>query len=290
MTFTTTTNEINEKLSHELNQELHEELYKNKVTKKKDVNGIIMILSCQKHKNTRLKEFCLSKTSYNNWEVIYVIGDLFLKNNYTLDGNTLYVRCEDSYLHLLKKLILAMKSVKELFNIIEGILRCGDDLIFNEDNLIKFTNSTKFDYYGQSSVGSSFKCNNKNMLKNLRNDPFMLMYYNQHQEDFNNPQHGLKNMTLLTLSKYTMRPHIYGAAGVIFYLSNKACDIAIRHMEQLNFNVLSYDVFTKSYPYTIEDCGISFIMYYNDIEFIDGQFFYDSNHVNNIARHTNKYK
>ena len=76
-----------------------------------------MILSCQKHKNTRLKEFSLSKTSYNNWEVIYVIGDLFLKENYILDGNFLYVRCEDSYLHLLKKLILAMKSVKELFNI-----------------------------------------------------------------------------------------------------------------------------------------------------------------------------
>ena len=45
---------------------------------KKNVDGIILVLSCQKHKNTRLKEFSLSKTSYNNWEVIYVIGDLFL--------------------------------------------------------------------------------------------------------------------------------------------------------------------------------------------------------------------
>ena len=36
---------------------------------KKDVNGIILILSCQKHKDTRLKEFSLPKTSYNNWEV-----------------------------------------------------------------------------------------------------------------------------------------------------------------------------------------------------------------------------
>ena len=49
---------------------------------KKNVDGIILVLSCQKHKNTRLKEFSLSKTSYNNWEVIYVIGDLFLKENY----------------------------------------------------------------------------------------------------------------------------------------------------------------------------------------------------------------
>ena len=99
---------------------------------KKNVDGIILVLSCQKHKNTRLKEFSLSKTSYNNWEVIYVIGDLFLNQNYALDGNFLYLRCEDSYLHLLKKLAVAMKAVKEIFTIKEGILRCGDDLIFNE--------------------------------------------------------------------------------------------------------------------------------------------------------------
>jgi len=36
---------------------------------KKDVDGIIMILSCHKHKNTRLKEFSLNKTNCNicNW-------------------------------------------------------------------------------------------------------------------------------------------------------------------------------------------------------------------------------
>ena len=261
-----------------------------KTSEKKNVNGIIMILSCQKHKNTRLKEFSLSKTSYNNWEVIYVIGDLFLKENYVLDGNFLYVRCEDSYLHLLKKLILAMKSVKELFNIKEGILRCGDDLIFNEDNLIKFTNAVKYDYYGQSPIGVGFKCANKNILRRLRMDDFMMLYYRDHQEDFKNPQHGLTNMNLQLLSKYTMRPHIYGAAGVMFYLSNKACDIAIRHMEKIKFNVLEYDSFTRSYPYTIEDCGISFIMYYNDIEYVNGNFFFDTNHIDTIAKHTNKYK
>ena len=257
---------------------------------KKDVNGIIMILSCHKHKNTRLKEFSLPKNSYNNWEVIYVIGDLFLKENYILLGNMLYVRCEDSYLHLLKKLVLAMKSVKELFNIKEGILRCGDDLIFNEDNLIKFTKNPKFDYYGQSSIKHGFKCVNKNILKRLRIDYFMMLYYKDHQEDFKNPQHGLMNMNLAQLSKYKIRPHIYGAAGVIFYLSNKACDIAIQHMEKINFNVLEYDSFTKSYPYTIEDCGISFIMYYNNIDYVDSQFFFDTNDPNNIAKHTNKYK
>ena len=56
----------------------------------------------------------------------------------------MYIKCEDSYLHLLKKFALAIKAVKCLFNIKEGILRCGDDLIFNEDNLSLFTTYKKF--------------------------------------------------------------------------------------------------------------------------------------------------
>ena len=112
-------------------------------TSKKTVGGIILVLSCQKHRHTRLKEFSLRKTNYDDWEVIYVIGDLFLKENYVLDGNILYIRCEDEYLHLLKKLALSIKAVKEIFNIKEGILRCGDDLIFNEDNLVKFIRTKK---------------------------------------------------------------------------------------------------------------------------------------------------
>jgi len=257
---------------------------------KKNVDGIILVLSCHKHKNTRLKEFSLHKTSYNNWEVIYVIGDLFLKENYILEGNLLYLRCEDSYLHLLKKLVLAIKTVKEIFNVKDGILRCGDDLIFNEDNLVKFIKSKKFDYLGQSCFKKDYICVDKNSLKNVMNDYFMLNYYKNHKDDFLNPRHGMMNMSLVTLLKYIRRPNIYGAAGVIFYLSNKACDIIVDHMEKINFDVLSYDKFTKSYPYTIEDCGVSFIMYYNDIMFKDAQFFYDTPYENTIAKHTNKYK
>lgn len=259
-------------------------------TSKKTVGGIILVLSCQKHRHTRLKEFSLRKTNYDDWEVIYVIGDLFLKENYVLDGNILYIRCEDSYLHLLKKLALSIKAVKDIFNIKEGILRCGDDLIFNEDNLVKFIRTKKFDYWGQSTFKRSYKCVDINRLKKVRVDPFMMIYYNKHQEDFLNPQHGMRNMNLATLSNYTVRPNIYGAVGIIFYLSNKACDTVVRHMERINFNILTYDRFTRSYPYTIEDCGISFIMYCNNIEFIDGQFFYGNHGEYTIAQHTNKYK
>jgi hypothetical protein len=280
------------------------------ISYKKKVNGIILILSCQKYKDTRLKDFSLHKTSYDNWEVIYVIGDLFMEKNYVLDGNFLYVKCEDSYLHLLKKLVLSIKYLNEIFIINKGILRCGDDLIINEKNLLKFLEDTtkKYDYYGQNPKAKDYICseNTTNELKKIKKDNFMINYYASHPDDFLNPQHNLKD---LNISLYSMRPDIYGAAGVIYYISNKACETLIQHMENINYNILHFDSFTDSYPYTIEDCGVSFIMYFNGINFTNDFLFYSSSSpsiymlpdytmiVNNednndttIAKHTNKYK
>jgi hypothetical protein len=272
---------------------------------KKEVNGIILILSCQKHKETRLKEINLKNTSYANWEVVYVIGDLFLQTNYCYENNEtthgknyLYIRCEDSYLHLLKKLALSIKAVYEIFDIKEGVLRCGDDLVFNEKNLSTFLNSRKYDYYGQSAFGKSYKCVNKNVLRNIGIDHFMTRYYAKHPEDFLNPRHNLKG---INVSMYAARPKIYGAIGVLFYLSNKACSVLVNHMEKINFNILHHDRFTNSYPYVIEDCGVAFIMYMNDIVFIDNQdFIFKGNEyqinigeflkTKTIVMHTNKYK
>jgi hypothetical protein len=263
--------------------------YKNE--DKKNINGIILILSCRKYKDTRLKEFSLSKTSYNNWEVIYVIGDLFQEKNYILDGNFLYVKCEDSYLHLLKKLVLSIKYLYNIFNISEGILRCGDDLVINEDNLIKFLDkrTKKYDYYGQHPIGKNYICssNTINDLKKIKQDNFMINYYASHQDDFSNPQHNLKDVNI---SLYSIRPNTFGAAGVIYYISKKSCKYLIRHMESINYDILQYDNFTKSYPYIIEDCAVSFIMYLNGIHFINSYLFYDSPLHDTIAKHTNKHK
>jgi hypothetical protein len=280
------------------------------ISYKKKVNGIILILSCQKYKNTRLKDFSLRKKKYNNWKVIYVIGDLFMEKNYILDGNFLYVKCEDSYLHLLKKLVLSIKYLNEIFIISKGILRCGDDLIINEKNLLNFLDdkTTKYDYYGQNPKAKNYICskNTKNELKKIKHDNFMINYYASHPDDFLNPHHNLKDVNI---SLYSMRPDIYGAAGVIYYISNKACEILIQHMESINYNILFYDNFTKSYPYTIEDCGVSFIMYFNGINFMHDSLFYsssssricmlpdytmviksDDSSDTTIAKHTNKYK
>jgi hypothetical protein len=66
-----------------------------------EVDGIILILTCHKYQDTRLKKFKLPKDDYGNWKVIYVIGDLFLDSDYKLEGNLLTIKCD--HLHPIEK-------------------------------------------------------------------------------------------------------------------------------------------------------------------------------------------
>jgi hypothetical protein len=254
------------------------------------VDGIILVLSCQKHLNTRLKIFKLPKNNYNGWKVIYVIGDLFIDSNYKMINNLMVIKCEDSYIHLLKKLVLALKYLYEIYDIKEGILRCGDDLLINELILESFLNiKNKFNFFGQSPTHKHMLSTNINLLKITKNDNFMVKYYKSHYEDFYNPYHNLKNVVI---SRYTKRPALpITPAGVIYYISNKACKILIHHMEKIKYNIFQYDYFSQSYPYTIEDCAVSFILYLNRMIFINNNHFYsDYRNSNVIAWHTNMYK
>lgn len=251
---------------------------------KEAVDGIILVVSCQKHMNTRLKEFKLNRDQYDNWKVVYVIGDLFMDKEYEMrDGNYLWVKCEDSYLHIIKKVALSIKYIYELFDIKEGVLRCGDDLVFNENNLLDFLRSPKYTYYGQHYRGSQ-PYNGK-----IVDDKFMYNYYKEHPEDFANPQHNMKD---IDMSKYTMRPDSVGASGVIYYVSNEACKTLVDHMEAIKYDVLHFDEATKSYPYTVEDCGVAYVMILHNIPFTNRMIFYsDYNfHPRVICTHTNKFR
>jgi hypothetical protein len=256
-----------------------------------EVDGIILVLSCQKHLHTRLKQFKLPKDTYGEWKVIYVIGDLFLDSDYKMNENMMTIKCEDSYIHLLKKLVLALKYVYELYDIKEGVLRAGDDLVYNEILLQLFLSMKKIDFIGQSPTRRNLLDVDitDELLKTTQHDNFMLSYYLSHPEDFDNPQHNLKGVDI---SKYTKRPHIkIGPAGVLYYISNKCCKILIDHMENIKYNILHFDDFSQSYPYTIEDCGVSYILYFNKISFIHTNVMY-SNYPSKktIAYHTNMHK
>lgn len=241
-----------------------------------ELKGVILVLSCEKYMNSRVKRnfFDLNVNSWiNNWKFVILKGDINLNSDYIFDSDKciLTVKCEDSYIHLLKKRVLGIKYIKEIFNLKEGILCCGDDMLFNKTSLIKYLNSNdKNDYEGKNtSIPRNYDAKNKNLLKKTVNDLFMYNYYKVH-----NDQMKELNLTLEYLKSICKRSNVYGAAGVIFYLSNNSCNILIEHMKSINYNVFYYDEFTKSYPYTIEDAGVSFILYYHGVSFKNNYYFY----------------
>jgi hypothetical protein len=251
---------------------------------KTKVKGIILVFSCQKYINSRLKEFKLQKDEYNGWKVMYVIGDLFLDQKYKVDGTLITIHCEDSYIHLLKKVALSIEVIYELFEVEEGILRSGDDLEFNYDNLIKFLDGPKTDY-----MGYYYDYSKDNYLY-VCDDPFMVDYYKSHQEDFDNPQHNIKG---LQVEKYVRRPAVSKSIeGVLMYLSNKACQCIIHYMNYIHHNIFYFEPQTQSYPFTIEDIGIAFILYINGIYATQYPLFAKTEETRNkaVAYHTNKYK
>ena len=253
-----------------------------------EVEGIILILSCQKHMLTRLVEFGPNEKYYDGWKVITVIGNYLLDKEYEIKNDILYIKCEDTYLHLLKKLALSIKYLNMLFSIKQGILRCGDDLIFNETNLKSFLNSKKYDFYGKSDYGQNYTSCDLNLLKKNVYDPFMLEYYEGHQNELSDKNNGM-GLTLDELKKFLIRPKLWGPHGVIYYISNYSCSNIVFTMEMINYNIFHLDTFSNSYPYIIEDVGITYIMYYNKIPFIDNKYFFGDNDLA-IAKHTNKYK
>jgi hypothetical protein len=241
--------------------------------------------------HTRLKHFSLPKDNYGGWKVVYVIGDLFLDSDYKFEGNKMLVKCEDSYIHLLKKLVLSIKYLYEVHNIKEGVIRAGDDLVFNEENLLSFISmENKPDYFGRCGIDPQ----TPNVISSVM-DMFMVNYYLTHQDDFSNPQHNLKGVNI---NAYVRRANVTRvAAGVVYFISNASCKILVDHMENINFNIFHLDVDTQSYPYTIEDCAVGFILFKGGVELTHSPYMYTDLYLpgqpgikNFIAGHTNLYK
>lgn len=251
------------------------------------IPGVILIFSCHKYLNSRLKEFRLSKNEYSGWKVFIIIGDPFLESEYSINDNLITIKCEDSYIHLTKKVVMAFKIILKLFYINEGILRCGDDLIFNEKKLELFLNKkNKSDYMGVIA------CKNKIIKK--EKDMFMVNYFNKNPNDLLEKINGI-NYTLEEMQKFNQIPKCNYAGGVIVYYSKNSCNILINHMENINWNVFTKND-TYGYPYIIEDIGLGFILNNQNIYPASYNLYsnneYDKNNINSeaFAFHTNKYK
>jgi hypothetical protein len=253
---------------------------------KPEIPGAILIYSCHKHKETRLKKFTLKKNEYDGWKVFYIIGNPFLEKEYILENNLITIKCEDSYIHVLKKVIMGCKVILDMFSITHGILRCGDDLIFHEEKLSYFLNNVeKTDYMGRGAF--------KNTQMVAKYDNFMPQYFITHPEDLSNPLNGI-TYSMEKLLTMNIIPNCCYTGGVVVYLSLRSCHILIQHMENIQWNVFQTNEF--GYPYIIEDVGVGFILNINNIyptiynlysnEYID--VFKNDSH--SFALHTNMYK
>jgi len=247
------------------------------------IPGVILIYSCHRHKDTRLKKFALSKKEYNGWKVYKIIGDPNLDVDYIIDDDLITIKCEDSYIHLTKKVIYAFKILFHMYTIKEGILRCGDDLIWDEHKLEEFTKmKNKPDYLGRAI----------RMDRNIKkiHDNFMPDYFNGHPNDLLNPLNGLP-YSLHEMQQLNEVPTPDYISGVLIYFSKHACDILIDHMEQINWNVfVRYEEY--GFPYIIEDIGIGYILNINHIYPHDYKIYSDSeeelkNDKTSVAIHTN---
>jgi hypothetical protein len=178
-----------------------------------------------------------------------------------------------------------------LYDIQEGILRCGDDLIFNETKLREFLSMpNKSDYMGGNIVDKDIKEYVKDTKKK---DDWMVDYFIGHVSDIDNPINGLQTTGIDKLLKMNERPIVPYAGGVVVYLSNKSCQIITRHLINNNWNIFKYHPMF-GYPYIIEDIGIGFILYMHRIIPVRYPLYTDKYELFElgyfIAAHTNNYK
>lgn len=216
------------------------------------MRGVILIVSCEKHRNSRLAKYKLSRSEYSDWKVFYVFGNRFLSESFVFENDTLTVKCEDSYLHLTKKVGLAIKAILETFPDIEGILRCGDDLMFNTQKLEEFLRSPKTHY-----MGYCWNVRTRGPLGKKYTNEFIPNYYRTHLEDFSNPTQGLPSYD--AVMKMNQVPRIIGASGVLTYFSKRACKYIVEELDSIKWDITVYDD-TYGYQYIIEDVANASIL------------------------------
>lgn len=249
------------------------------------IKGVILIATCHKHFHTRVQEFKLSKTNYDGWKVMYVIGDPMLDRDYSIVDNIITLKCEDSYVHIIKKVVLAMKLLFSMYTITEGILASCDDVLFNERALIDFLNNTdKSDFMGKILnyvVPGSDTTKIDNWIPN---------HYKTRVQELQDPYGGIP-YTLDEMLKFNIVPNCLCIEGVITYFSKRACTILIKHLEERKWDVFAYDE-KYGYIYVIADIGVGHIMQMNNIPLTQYDFYTENQDelANFVCRHTNKFK
>jgi hypothetical protein len=250
------------------------------------VPGIILIVTCQKYLTERVPHFIPGADSYEGWPVVYCLGDPNLSSDYVIANpggkfgkkSMLYVKCEDTYVHLLKKFDLAARALETMYNIEQGILKIGDDIKISEQPLREFLKTKpKADYIGRTYSGEDFTINKAGFTcQESSSDSSMRNYFAR------NP-HAVNEIRQLT-GKHDW-PFISGEVpvprlppfppGMALYLSTKAIKAIHDEMDSIEFRVLD-DYGETGYRYLIEDVAIAYILYTRGISYTNMSNFFQN--------------
>ncbi len=156
-----------------------------------------------------------------------------------------------------------MEILTSKYNIKEGIIRCGDDIQFDEDRLNKFiTIVNKPKYIGRVwDLRKIYKSISGNSMPNS----FMYDYYKTHTDDFNNKLHGLQKYSLKDICGMSRVPKCAYCVGVIYYVSIDCANLLIKHMKSIGYDIFKEEE-NDGFCYTIEDIGVGYILNKHGIE------------------------
>lgn len=169
----------------------------------------------------------------------------------------LMIKCENESIYGIKRLALSLKKLFSMYIICEGVLVVYGGIQFIKPQLATFLRSEKEDFIGYGpGIPSIYKPSQEDLTESV-DDHYLLELYH----DFSFP-----------LYPFTRRPKIGGVSGTC-YLSKKSCRIVFQHMEGILYDVFTYDTHSSSYPYFIENCALSYIMYRHDTALSVSSFF-----------------
>lgn len=251
---------------------------------REDVPGILLIVTCQKYLVERVPNFIPGADSYEGWPVVYCLGDPDLSSDYVMAtpggkfGNKriLTVKCEDTYVHLLKKFDLAARALDTIYDIEQGILKVGDDIMISEQPLREFLKTgPKADYMGRTYSGEEFSVDGAGFTcRESCADSSMSWYFARNPDAADELRQVTGKHDWPFLSKPVLVPRLPPhPLGMALYLSTKAIRAIHDEMDSVGFRVLD-DYGETGWRYLIEDTAIAYILYTRGIGFTNVSNFF----------------
>lgn len=238
-----------------------------------EVPGVIIILTCAKYIHERLPRHRPSKTEYAGWPIVYCLGKPAHDKPFSLLPSTdngpplLVVRCEDTYMHLLKKVDLAIHALQTMYKMEKGVIKVGDDMFFNDELVEQWVAGLgSDDYVGHNYSNRSLKLGGKpmNITKSCV-DMSMMLYYKNHPLEAWEIQAMIPHIPVQSLIH---RPDVpICPIGTVYYLSNRAISALHAELESVHHNIFYRDPTTGAFNYFIEDVALVYTMLKHGIDF-----------------------